>query len=177
VQVRRDRGFSQAASGHCYFSLKDAQGQIRCAMFRRAAQALTTLPREGDQVEVQGRLGVYEARGDLQLVVEVLRRAGQGALYEQFLQRKARLQALGLFDASRKRALPRMPRGVGVVTSLGAAALHDVAVARYSGARRICPWSSRRRRCRAPRRRPSCCRRCRRSTPWRWTRRHRCGWT
>lgn len=130
VQVRGEiSGFSQAASGHCYFSLKDAQGQIRCAMFRRAAQALTTLPREGDQVEVQGRLGVYEARGDLQLVVEVLRRAGQGALYEQFLQRKARLQALGLFDASRKRALPRMPRGVGVVTSLGAAALHDVAVA------------------------------------------------
>lgn len=119
-------GFSRAASGHCYFSLKDAQGQIRCAMFRRAAVQLDFSPQEGERVEVTGRLGVYEQRGDLQLVVQSMARAGQGVLYEQFLQRKARLAALGLFDTSRKRPLPAQPRGIGVVTSLGAAALHDV---------------------------------------------------
>ena len=94
VAVRGEiTGFSRAASGHCYFALKDGQGQIRCAMFRRAAEALDFVPRDGELVEVQGRLGVYEARGDLQLVVEQLRRAGQGALFEQFLRLKARLDA------------------------------------------------------------------------------------
>lgn len=130
VTVRGEiSGFSRAASGHCYFSLKDASGQIRCAMFRRAAQALAVLPREGELVEVSGRLGVYEARGDLQLVVEHLRRAGAGALYEQFLRLKARLEAEGLFDPARKRPLPVLPRAIGLVTSLGAAALHDVVTA------------------------------------------------
>lgn len=119
-------GFSRAASGHCYFLLKDAQGQIRCAMFRRVAMQLDFSPQEGERVEVAGQLGVYEQRGDLQLVVQNMVRAGQGVLYAQFLQRKARLAALGLFDASRKRALPAQPRGIGLVTSLGAAALHDV---------------------------------------------------
>ncbi|HSV58035.1 MAG TPA: exodeoxyribonuclease VII large subunit [Variovorax sp.] len=119
-------GFSRAASGHCYFSLKDDSGQLRCAMFRRAASLLDFQPRDGDQVEVRGRLAVYEPRGDLQLVVESLQRAGQGALFEQFLQRKARLEAQGLFDPARKRPLPAMPRAIGIVTSLGAAALHDV---------------------------------------------------
>ncbi|HUD33957.1 MAG TPA: exodeoxyribonuclease VII large subunit, partial [Variovorax sp.] len=122
-------GFSRATSGHCYFSLKDAGGQLRCAMFRRAASLLDFTPREGDQVEVRGRLAVYEPRGDLQLIVESLSRAGQGALFEQFLQRKARLEAQGLFDPARKRSLPAMPRTVGLVTSLGAAALHDVVTA------------------------------------------------
>ncbi|MDR2853023.1 MAG: exodeoxyribonuclease VII large subunit [Burkholderiaceae bacterium] len=127
VAVRGEiSGFARAASGHCYFSLKDAQGQLRCAMFRRAAGLLDFAPRDGDQVELRGRLGVYEARGELQLVVESLRRAGQGTLFEQFLQRKARLEAQGLFDAQRKRPLPSMPQRIGVVTSLGAAALHDV---------------------------------------------------
>jgi exodeoxyribonuclease VII large subunit len=130
VSVRGEiSGFSRAASGHCYFALKDGSGQLRCAMFRRAASMLDFVPREGDQVEVRGRLAVYEPRGDLQLVVESLSRAGQGALFEQFLQRKARLEAEGLFDPARKRALPVMPRTIGVVTSLGAAALHDVATA------------------------------------------------
>jgi exodeoxyribonuclease VII large subunit len=119
-------GFSRAASGHCYFALKDDAGQLRCAMFRRAAGLLDFQPREGDRVEVRGRLAVYEPRGDLQLIVESLVRAGQGALFEQFLQRKARLEAEGLFDAARKRPLPAMPRSIGLVTSLGAAALHDV---------------------------------------------------
>ena len=122
-------GFSRAASGHCYFSLKDESGQIRCAMFRRAATLVNFTPREGDRVEVRGRLGVYEPRGDLQLIVESMTQAGQGALFEQFLRLKAKLEVEGLFDVARKRALPVMPRGIGVVTSLGAAALHDVVTA------------------------------------------------
>ncbi|HEY8357425.1 MAG TPA: exodeoxyribonuclease VII large subunit [Ramlibacter sp.] len=127
VSVRGEiTGFSRAASGHCYFSLKDAQGQVRCAMFRRAASLMDFVPRDGELVEVQGRLGVYEQRGDLQLIVESLRRAGQGALFEQFLRLKAQLEAEGLFDPARKRALPLLPVGIGIATSLGAAALHDV---------------------------------------------------
>ena len=127
VTVRGEiSGFSRAASGHCYFSLKDASGQLRCAMFRRAAGLLAFSPRDGELVELRGRIGVYEPRGDLQLVVESMSRAGQGAWFEQFLKLRARLEAEGLFDAGRKRPLPLMPRGIGVVTSLGAAALHDV---------------------------------------------------
>lgn len=130
VAVRGEvSGFSRAASGHCYFSLKDETGQIRCAMFRRAASLLDFSPRDGELVELRARLGVYEQRGDLQLVVESMSRAGQGALFEQFLRLKARLEIEGLFDAARKRELPAMPRGIGVVTSLGAAALHDVMTA------------------------------------------------
>ncbi len=130
VAVRGEiTGFSRASSGHCYFSIKDTQGQIRCAMFRSAASRLDFVPRDGELVELRGRLGVYEARGDLQLVVESLQRAGQGALFEQFLRLKARLEAEGLFDTARKRPLPLMPRGIGLVTSPGAAALHDVVTA------------------------------------------------
>ena len=130
VTVRGEiTGFSRAGSGHCYFSIKDTAGQLRCAMFRRAAMAMDFTPRDGELVEVRGKLGVYEQRGDLQLIVDSLQRAGQGALFEQFLRVKAQLEAEGLFDAARKRALPVMPRGIGVVTSLGAAALHDVATA------------------------------------------------
>lgn len=119
-------GFSRAASGHCYFSLKDAQGQLRCAMFRRAASLLAFHPREGDKVQVRGRLDLYGPRGELQLIVESMQQAGQGALFEQFLRLKGALQAEGLFDNERKRAVPHFPRGIGVVTSLGAAALRDV---------------------------------------------------
>jgi len=130
VTVRGElSGFSRAASGHCYFSLKDTSGQLRCAMFKRAASGLDFAPRDGELVEVQGRLGVYEPRGDLQLIIEGMRRAGQGSLFEEFLKLKAKLEAQGLFDASRKRALPVMPRAIGLVTSLGAAALHDVVTA------------------------------------------------
>jgi exodeoxyribonuclease VII large subunit len=127
VAVRGEvSGFSRAPSGHCYFTLKDAQGQVRCAMFRRSASLLGFVPRDGDLVEVQGRLGVYEPRGDLQLVVESLARAGQGAHFEQFLRLKAKLEAEGLFDPARKRALAPLPRAIGIATSLNAAALHDV---------------------------------------------------
>ena len=119
-------GFVRAASGHCYFSLKDSGGQLRCAMFKRAASGLAFAPREGQRVEVSGRLGVYEPRGELQLVVEAMVEAGEGNLYEQFVLLKARLQAEGLFEPDRKKPLPMRVRGIGVVTSLGAAALHDV---------------------------------------------------
>ena len=122
-------GFSRAASGHCYFSLKDDDGQIRCAMFRRASALLDFGPRDGQRVELRGRLGVYEARGELQLIVESMRQAGQGTLFEQFLKLKAKLEAEGLFNADRKRDVPLMPMAIGVVTSLGAAALHDVVTA------------------------------------------------
>ena len=130
VTVRGEiSGFSRAASGHCYFNLKDASGQIRCAMFRRAATLVNFSPRDGELVEVRGKLGVYEQRGDLQLIVESMQKAGQGALFEQFLRLKTQLESEGLFDADRKRAIPLSPRGIGVVTSLGAAALHDVVTA------------------------------------------------
>ncbi|HUR89195.1 MAG TPA: exodeoxyribonuclease VII large subunit [Ramlibacter sp.] len=130
VAVRGEiSGFSRPGSGHMYFCLKDAQGQIRCAMFKRAAGMLDFAPRDGELVEVWGRLGVYEQRGDLQLVVETMRRAGQGALFEQFMRLKARLEGEGLFDEDRKRELPEMPRGIGLVTSPQAAALHDVVTA------------------------------------------------
>ena len=122
-------GFSRAASGHCYFTLKDDSGQIRCAMFKRAASAVGFVPRDGELVEVRGKLGVYEARGDLQLIVDSMQRAGQGDLFAQFLKLKASLEAEGLFDANRKQAIPEQPRAIGLITSLGAAALHDVATA------------------------------------------------
>lgn len=122
-------GFTRAASGHCYLTLKDESGQLRCAMFRRAAIGLDFSPKDGDKVEVHGRLSVYEARGELQLVVESMRQAGQGTLLEEFFKLKLRLEQEGLFDSERKRALPVMPRIIGLVTSLGAAALHDVLTA------------------------------------------------
>ena len=122
-------GFARAASGHCYFNLKDADGasaMLRCVMFRRAGALLAFAAADGQRVELHGRLGLYEPRGELQFIVEAMQRAGAGALYEQFLRLKAKLEAEGLFDAARKRVLPAHPRRIGVVTSLGAAALHDV---------------------------------------------------
>jgi exodeoxyribonuclease VII large subunit len=124
-------GFTRAASGHCYFTLKDAEGAaaaVRCAMFRRAATLLDFAPRDGQQVELRGRITVYEPRGEMQLVVESMRALGAGSLFEQFLRLKARLEAEGLFDATRKRALPRFVHGVGIVTSLAGAALHDMLI-------------------------------------------------
>ena len=109
-------GFVQAASGHCYFSLKDDSGQMRCAMFKRAASGLDFQARDGQRVEVSGRLGVYEARGELQLVVERMVLAGEGALFEQFLRLKAKLEAEGLFDPARKR--PFLPMCVASAWSL-----------------------------------------------------------
>lgn len=121
--------FTRASSGHCYFTLKDAQAQLRCAMFKRAAALLDFAPREGELVELTGRLDIYGPRGDLQLIVESMTRQGQGNLFEQFMRLKATLEAEGLFDPARKRPLPAVPRTIGLVTSLGAAALHDVVTA------------------------------------------------
>jgi len=130
VAVRGEiSGFTRASSGHCYFTLKDPQGQLRCAMFKRSAQMLNFAPKDGQTVEVFGRLGVYEPRGELQLVVESMRTTGQGSWFEQFLKLKAQLEAEGLFNTERKRPIQERPRAIGVVTSLGAAALHDVATA------------------------------------------------
>ncbi len=130
VAVRGEiSGFTRASSGHLYFTLKDPQGQLRCAMFKRSAQMLNFAPKDGQTVEVFGRLGVYEPRGELQLVVESMRTTGQGTWFEQFLKLKAQLDAEGLFNPDRKRPIPERPRAIGVVTSLGAAALHDVATA------------------------------------------------
>jgi exodeoxyribonuclease VII large subunit len=125
-------GFTRAGSGHCYFSLKDSGGSgalLRCAMFRRAAGLLDFSPAEGMLVELRGKVTLYEPRGELQFIVESMRRAGAGALYEQFLRLKARLEAQGYFDADRKRPLPAFPRRLGVVTSRAGAALHDVLTA------------------------------------------------
>ncbi|CAM3667228.1 exodeoxyribonuclease VII large subunit [Roseateles saccharophilus] len=125
-------GFTRAASGHCYFTLKDADGlaaSLRCAMFRRAAAMLDFTPADGALVELRGRVAVYEPRGELQFVVEAMRRAGAGTLYEQFLKLRARLAAEGLFDPEAKRALPLHPRRIGVITSTAGAALHDVLTA------------------------------------------------
>ena len=130
VTVRGEiAGLATASSGHCYFSLKDASGQLRCVMFRRTASLFDAGTLDGELVEVRGRLAVYEQRGDLQLIVEAISRCGQGAMLEQFLRLKQRLEVEGLFSPARKRALPMTPRGVGIVTSLGAAALHDVVTA------------------------------------------------
>ncbi|CAB3765718.1 exodeoxyribonuclease VII large subunit [Paraburkholderia solisilvae] len=118
--------FTRAASGHWYFSIKDAQAQMRCVMFRGRAQYAEFTPREGDRIEVRALVTMYEPRGELQLNVEAVRRTGQGRLYEAFLKLKAQLEAEGLFAAERKRALPAHPRAIGIVTSLQAAALRDV---------------------------------------------------
>ncbi len=117
---------SRATSGHWYFTLKDAQAGVRCAMFRNRNQFVDWPPREGDSVEVRAQPTLYEARGDYQLIVEAMRRAGAGALFEAFLRLKAKLEQEGLFAPERKRALPPFPRAIGVITSPQAAALRDV---------------------------------------------------
>ncbi len=118
--------FVRAASGHCYFNLKDAQAQVRCVMFRQKAQHLAFTLRDGLQVEVRATPSIYEARGEFQLNVENARLAGVGALYEKFAQLKARLEAEGWFADARKRPIPLYPRAIGIVTSTRAAALRDI---------------------------------------------------
>ncbi len=118
--------FVRAASGHWYFSLKDATAQVRCVMFRGRNQFAEFTPANGDQVEIRALPSLYEARGEFQLGAEAIRRAGAGRLYEAFLKLKAKLEQEGLFDPANKRTLPGFPRCVGIVTSPQAAALHDV---------------------------------------------------
>jgi len=128
--VQRVRGeiasLSRAASGHWYFALKDDSAQVRCVMFRGRNQRLDFSPRDGDEVEVLANVGLYEPRGDFQLTVEAMQRFGAGRLWEQFVRLRQRLAAEGLFDQAIKRAPPVVPRAVGIVTSLQAAALRDV---------------------------------------------------
>jgi exodeoxyribonuclease VII large subunit len=117
---------TRAASGHWYFSLKDAGAQARCVMFKGRNSYLDWVPKEGDKVEARCTVTLYEARGDFQLTVEFLQRAGLGALFEAFEKLKAKLQQEGLFDVTLKRALPAYPNKIGIVTSPDAAALRDV---------------------------------------------------
>lgn len=119
---------TRAPSGHWYFTLKDADAQVRCAMFRSRAQSVPWRLENGQQVEARALVTLYEARGEFQLNVESLRRAGLGRLYETFLRLKDKLAAEGLFADERKRVLPRFPHRIGIVTSPRAAALHDVIV-------------------------------------------------
>ena len=119
----------RAASGHVYFTLKDEQAQVRCVMFRNRANLVPWQTANGQQVEVQALVSIYEARGDFQLNVESMRRAGLGRLFEAFARLRDKLEGEGLFAAERKRALPAFPRALGIVTSLQAAALRDVIAA------------------------------------------------
>lgn len=118
--------FTRAASGHWYFSIKDDAAAVRAVMFRGRAQAVGFVPQAGDRFEFRVQVSLYEPRGDYQVQVESLRRAGRGDLHEAFLRLRDRLVAEGLIDPARRRAIPPMPRAVGVVTSLAAAALRDV---------------------------------------------------
>jgi exodeoxyribonuclease VII large subunit len=117
---------SRPASGHWYFTLKDEDAQVRCAMFRQRNLAVRVAPRDGLQVLLRARVGLYEARGEFQLVVDHLEEAGEGELRRRFEALKQKLAAEGLFDAGRKRAPPRFPRRIGIVTSATGAALRDV---------------------------------------------------
>ncbi len=116
----------QYHSGHWYFSLKDANAQVRCVMFHHKNQYLSWQPEDGMQVEVRALATLYEARGEFQLTVESIRRAGLGLLYEAFERLKAKLEQAGLFDPAHKKTLPGFPRQVGIITSLNTAALRDV---------------------------------------------------
>ncbi|MBP8080666.1 MAG: exodeoxyribonuclease VII large subunit [Arenimonas sp.] len=118
--------FSRPGSGHLYFTLKDERAQVRCALFKQKATYLRFTPRDGLQVLVRGRLTVYEARGDYQLVLEHMEEAGEGALRQAFEALKLRLAAEGLFAPERKRPLPRFIRHLGLITSARGAAVQDV---------------------------------------------------
>lgn len=118
--------FTRAASGHCYFILKDERAQVRCVLFRHRALGLAFKLEEGLKIEVRALATIYEARGEFQLNIEALRLAGLGSLYEAFSRLKAKLEAQGWFDPARKRALPQFPRCVGVITSPAAAAWRDI---------------------------------------------------
>jgi exodeoxyribonuclease VII large subunit len=120
---------TQAASGHCYFVLKEGSAQLRCVLFRQYAQRLSLKLVNGLEVEACVQSTIYEERGDLQLRVESLRAVGQGDSWQQFLLLKQKLEAKGYFAAERKKPLPAYPRSIGVITSLQAAALKDVIAA------------------------------------------------
>lgn len=118
--------FSRPASGHWYFTLKDSTSSLRCVMWRNTAVRQSFQPRDGQAVSVHGSLGIYEASGQYQLYADMIRPAGEGALYQEFLRLKARLEAEGLFDPERKRPIPSWPGCIGIITSPTGAALRDM---------------------------------------------------
>ncbi len=118
--------FTRAASGHWYFSLKDSTAQVKCVMFKGRNSYVDFIPREGDKIEARCTVTLYEARGDFQLTVEFVQKAGLGALFEAFEKLKIKLSHEGLFDAAFKKNIPKFPKTIGIVTSLDAAALRDV---------------------------------------------------
>ncbi|NKF23813.1 exodeoxyribonuclease VII large subunit [Solimonas marina] len=118
--------FSRPASGHWYFTLKDARAQLRCAMFKNANLHVRPQPRDGDAVLIRAQLSFYTARGDLQLICEHMEPAGEGALLRAFEELKRRLASEGLFDEHLKREIPKRPRAIGLITSGSGAALHDM---------------------------------------------------
>jgi len=118
--------FARPSSGHLYFTLKDSNAAIRCVMWRSSAARLSFSPREGMAVEAHGSMSVYEVSGQVQLYVDTLKPAGEGAFYQEYLRLKSRLEAEGLFDPERKRPIPQMPHTIGIVTSPTGAALQDM---------------------------------------------------
>jgi exodeoxyribonuclease VII large subunit len=118
--------FSRPASGHLYFTLKDEKAALKCVMWRNAVLRQGFLPRDGDAIEVHGTISVYEVSGQYQLYADLIRPAGEGVLYQEFLRLKARLESEGLFDPARKRPIPKWPRRIGIVTSPTGAALRDM---------------------------------------------------
>src|ERR1700733_453653 len=119
-------GSRTASSGHCYFTLKDQDAQLRCVCFRASLRYLKFKPQDGIAVLARGRIDVYETRGEYQLQVEFLEPQGHGALQFAFEQLKKKLSAEGLFDAARKRAIPRLPRRIGIITSPSGAVIRDI---------------------------------------------------
>jgi len=118
--------FSRPRSGHLYFTIKDSNAALRCVMWRSMAQRQTFIPKDGDAVEVHGSISVYEAGGQMQLYVDKIKPLGEGALFQAFVQLKAKLEAQGLFDQDRKLPIPRWPRRIGIITSPTGAALRDM---------------------------------------------------
>ena len=129
---------SQPSSGHIYFSLKDESGSIRCAMFRNANSRLRFSPKNGDKCILTGQVSIYAARGDYQLIAKSMRLAGAGDLMQQFEILKSKLDAEGLFDLTKKRAFPRFPKHICIVTSSSTAAFQDI----LSSLKRRCPFAN-----------------------------------
>ena len=117
---------SRPASGHLYFTLKDANAQVRCALFQNRALLFRDCPRNSQQVLLRGRISLYEARGDFQLIVDYVEEAGAGALRRAYDELRLRLEREGIFASEHKRPLPPFPRRIGVITSASGAAIHDV---------------------------------------------------
>ncbi|MEA3352027.1 MAG: exodeoxyribonuclease VII large subunit [Chloroflexota bacterium] len=118
--------FARPRSGHIYFTLKDERASLRCVMWRSSARRQKFIPKNGDAVEVHGKISVYKAGGQYQLYASTIKPMGQGALYQEFLRLKAKLENEGLFDDEHKRPIPRWPRRIGIVTSPTGAALRDM---------------------------------------------------